>query len=95
MTDELLLARLIARLQPRTDAVDAARRLLDIHGSLGPVLEADPRDLSRVGGLNPNAAQDVYKRQGVPAGLIARTLPDGGSASARRLAPAAGSLEGV
>ena len=57
MTDELLLARLIARLQPRTDAVDAARRLLDIHGSLGPVLEADPRDLSRVGGLNPNAAQ--------------------------------------
>ena len=30
---------------------------MDIHGSLGPVLEADPRDLSRVGGLNPNAAQ--------------------------------------
>lgn len=55
--DEQLLAQLIARLQPRLDAGDVARRLLAVHGSLGPVLEAEPQDLTRVSPLSLVSAQ--------------------------------------
>ena len=56
MNDSALLAQLILRLQPKADAFAVAQHLLSVHGSLGPILEADPRDLARVGGLSAPAA---------------------------------------
>lgn len=57
--DEDLLARLIARLQPRADAPAVARRLLAVYGSLGPVLESEAQDLARAGGLGSACAQSL------------------------------------
>ena len=59
MTDQDLLAQLIARLQPRTDALAAAGRLLTVYGSLGPVLESEAQDLARAGGLGSACAQSL------------------------------------
>lgn len=51
-----ILELLLFAVLPRVDTNPVAHRLIDTFGSLAAVLEADTKDLERVGGIGPKAA---------------------------------------